>query len=459
MAAAILVVMFAQDPKTAALTIIPLPAITLLILCFGNLVGKLFNRVQESYSSMSDIVQETFAGIRVVKSFVKERWFTGKFADTIGDYQKANMALVKLFGTFFPLVAFFSGLTTLIMLLVGGAKVRSGTMTAGELAAFLSYLHMLIWPVLGLGFTVNIMQRGAASLARVNEIFAEQPSIASPEHPEKPLQAPSVPAILLKGLTFAYPASGPVPAAPASRQVLSGIDLTIPQGAVVGILGKTGSGKSTLLKILMRLIDPPPGTVFVYGKDVRALELSELRSLFAMVPQDTYLFSDSIKENMAYGASSAEDALLAQAAEISAIARDYADFAVGWDTMVGERGLTLSGGQKQRVAIARAIAAVLAASHPRILVLDDALSAVDAETEQCILTALLEQRRRLIRPGLSNPHTTLIVSHRVSTLQNADMVIVLGDGKIAEMGSPQELMGKNGFFAQTAQLQKLEEKT
>jgi ATP-binding cassette subfamily B protein len=441
MSAAILAVMFAQDPKTASLSILPLPIVTVLILFFGGMIGKLFQRAQETYSAMSDTVQETFAGIRVVKSFVKEWWFIHKFADTNEDYRKANMALVKLFGVFFPLVSFLSGLTILILLLVGGSKVRAGTMTTGELAAFFSYLQMLIWPVLGIGFTVNMMQRGAASMARINELFAEKPSIASPANPESVSADNNESAIAIRGLTFAYDSS----------PVLSGINLTIPQGKTVGILGKTGSGKSTLLKTFMRLIDPPPNTIFVCGKDVRTLGLAELRSLFAVVPQDSYLFSDSIRHNIAYGIDEIlafRDTTLAEAADVSALARDLDGFAQGWETVVGERGLTLSGGQKQRVAIARALACAAAAACPRILVMDDTLSAVDAETERNILHKLLEKRQG---------QTTLIVSHRVSTLQNADLVIVLEDGKITENGSPQTLMRQNGFFAQTAHLQKLEE--
>jgi ATP-binding cassette subfamily B protein len=352
------------------------------------------------------------------------------------------MALVKLFGAFFPLVSFLSGITTLILLLVGGAKVVEGTMTTGELAAFFSYLQMLIWPVLSIGFTVNMLQRGAASLARINEIFAEKPSIASPVSFETIEVDPVKSAIEVRNLSFSY-----------NSQTLSNVNLVIPHGKIVGILGKTGSGKSTLLKTFMRMIDPPSGTVFVYGKDVRECELAELRGLFGVVPQDTYLFSDSIKSNIAYGCPVLENARvvadepLLKAATISVLDKDLADFADGWDTVVGERGLTLSGGQKQRVAIARALAGALDTGRDRILILDDALSAVDAETEQAVLSALLEKRRG---------QTTLIVSHRVSTLQNADFIVVLEGGRIAESGSSDELMERGGFYAETAQLQRLE---
>ncbi|QQO08551.1 ABC transporter ATP-binding protein [Breznakiella homolactica] len=435
MASAILVIMFMQDARTAALAIIPLPLITILILFFGSAVGKRFRRAQETYSSMSDTVQETFAGIRVIKSFVKEWWFIKKFADTNDDYKDANMALVKIFGVFFPLISFLSGLTTLILLLVGGQRVVEGLMSPGELVALFSYLQMLIWPMLGAGFMVNMIQRGATSLMRVNEILNTKPSITSPDDPVKAPAAGTVsPAIELRDLTFAYPGGGPV---------LRDISLAIPRGAMVGILGKTGSGKSTMLKALVRLVDPPEGTVFAEGVDVRLWDLKELRGRFGMTPQDSYLFSDSIKNNISYGAARAGEEQIHKAAELSSIDRDLESFSVGWDTLIGERGLTLSGGQKQRVAISRALV-----RDPEFLVLDDSLSAVDAETERRILNMLLANRRG---------KTTLIVSHRVSTLHNADQVIVLDQGRVSEYGTPQELISRGGFYSQMAELQQLEQ--
>ncbi|MDR1748724.1 MAG: ABC transporter ATP-binding protein/permease [Spirochaetaceae bacterium] len=486
MSITILIIMFVQEPQTAAFAIIPLPVITLLILFFGSLVGKRFQRVQETYSGMSDTVQETFAGIRVVKSFVKEWWFIRKFADTNKDYRQANMAVVKIFGIFFPLISFLSGMTTLILLLVGGAQVIEGTLTTGELAAFFSYLQMMIWPMLGVGFMVNMMQRGAASLARINEIFNEEPAIASPAKPAAPdmNQEPKIPAepsVSIRNLSFSYaPEDAPAEAASGEfsgessgegaepgRDILRDISIDIPSGMIIGILGKTGSGKTTLLKTLMRLIDPPPGTVFVHGTDVREWNLELLRSRFGVIPQDTYLFSDSIKNNISYGVTAGygvtgahergdqdrgdldrgdQDRRLKDAAETSAIAKDLEGFAGGWDTIVGERGLTLSGGQKQRVAISRALS-----REPEFLIMDDALSAVDAETERTILDRLLEKRR-----GGTACGTTIIVSHRVSTLQNTDFVIVLENGRIAESGTPKELAAGKGFFSRMAQLQRLE---
>lgn len=435
MATAILIVMFVQDARTAALAITPLPVITVLILAFGSAVGKRFKRAQEAYSAMSDAVQETFAGIRVVKSFVKENWFVKKFADTNDDYREANMSLVRIFGLFFPLIAFLSGLTTLILLLVGGSRVIEGRMSPGELVAMFSYLQMLIWPMLGAGFTINMMQRGAASLQRINEVLSTEPEISSPSNPTARPADASRPAnaIEIRNLDFTYP---------NGTAALSALSISVPRGSMLGILGRTGSGKSTLLRLLPRILEPPMGAVFVDGIDVRAWDLKELRSLFGVTPQDTYLFSDSVRNNIAYGAPDADEERLRSVAELSAIAGDLEDFKDGWDTVVGERGLTLSGGQKQRVAISRA-----AVRDPEILILDDALSAVDAETEERILARLAKERQG---------KTTIIVSQRVSTLQHADLVVVMDGGRVAESGPPAQLAAGEGFYAETARLQQLE---
>ena len=435
MATAILVIMFLQDARTAALAITPLPLITLLILLFGNAVGKRFKRAQEAYSTLSDVVQETFSGIRVVKSFVKELWFVKMFADANDDYREANMALVRIFGLFFPLISFLSGLTTLILLLVGGGRVVDGRMSPGELVAMFSYLQMLIWPMLGAGFTINMLQRGAASLARINEVLSTEPEIATPSRPVSRPARDALPtaAIEIRNLDYSYP---------NGTAALSALSLSVPRGSMLGLLGRTGSGKSTLLRLLPRILDPPAGTVFVDGIDVRDWDLRELRAIFGVTPQDTYLFSDSVRNNIAYGASDADEERLRAVAELSAIAGDLADFKDGWETVVGERGHTLSGGQKQRVAISRA-----AVRDPEVLILDDALSAVDAETEERILAGLIRERKG---------KTTIVVSHRVSTLQHADSVLVLDGGKVAESGPPAVLAAGDGFYAETARLQQLE---
>ncbi|MDR3277031.1 MAG: ABC transporter ATP-binding protein/permease [Treponema sp.] len=434
MVAAILAIIFVQDPRTAAFSVIPLPLITLLILLFGKMVGRKFFRTQETYSNMSDTVQETFAGVRVVKSFVKETWFIKKFADTNEDYQAANMVLVKIFSFFFPFIAFLSGLTALILLLVGGGRVLDGSMGTGDLVALFSYLQMLIWPLMGAGFMVNMIQRGAVSLARINEVLDTKPGILSPETPRQPGKKAAANIIEIRNLSFAYPGGEPV---------LRDINLSIERGSLLGILGRTGSGKSTLIKTLVRMVDPPPGAVFVEGLAVGDWDLAELRGRFGVTPQDSYLFSDSIKRNIGYGLESPAEEQLHRAVSLSAIDQDLKAFVQGWDTMIGERGLTLSGGQKQRVAISRALVC-----EPDILVLDDSLSAVDAETERRILDGLLEEMRN---------KTGIIISHRVSTLRYADKVAVLDQGRITEYGSPAELIARGGFFAKTAALQQLDQ--
>lgn len=432
MAIAILVIMIVQDRDTALLSILPLPVITLLIVGFGNMIGQRFMKVQEAYSTMSETVQETFAGIRVIKSFVKESWFIHLFGKNNDDYRTANVSLVKVFGLFFPLISFLSGLTTLILLLVGGGKVIDGQMSPGTLVALFSYLQMLIWPMLGMGFLINMIQRGATSLGRINEILSTPPAIYSRstiKHPE----TSSVASIQVKNLYFSYPDGTPA---------LRGLTFDIPPGAIVGIMGRTGSGKSTLLKTFCRLIDPPDNTVFVNGIDVKDWDLTELRLHFGMTPQDSFLFSDSVKNNIIFGNEDATEHLVQEIVELTSLSRDLKDFKDGWNTVIGERGLTLSGGQKQRVSIARAII-----RNPDILLLDDAFSAVDTETEQHILQGVLKHRKG---------KTTVIVSHRVSTLKKADYVIVLEQGRVFEAGSPHQLLQNGGYYAEMAELQRLE---
>ncbi|MDR0623445.1 MAG: ABC transporter ATP-binding protein/permease [Treponema sp.] len=438
MATSILIIIFIQDARSAALAVIPLPLVTLLILFFGSAVGKRFRWAQEAYSKMSDTVQETFAGIRVVKSFVKEGWFIKKFADTNDDYRRANMELTKLFGFFFPFVSFLSGLTVLIMLLIGGVRVVEGYMSPGSLVALFRYLQMLIWPLMGAGFTVTMIQRGAVSLHRVNEVMNAKPSISSPAEPKPApdiagIRPAALPAIEIKNLNFAY--SG-------GTSVLADINLTVERGQWLGIMGRTGSGKSTLIKTLPRMVDPPRGTVFVFGLDVREWDLERLRSLFASAPQDSYLFSDSIKNNIGYGLEAPAEEAVKKAADISALEKDLETFNSGWETLIGERGLTLSGGQKQRVALSRALM-----MDSEILILDDSLSAVDAETEQRILAGMLRERQG---------RTTIIISHRVSTLRHADRIAVLDQGRISEYGKPRELLARSGYYARMAALQQLD---
>ncbi|MDR1836203.1 MAG: ABC transporter ATP-binding protein/permease [Treponema sp.] len=436
MATAILIIIFIQDAQSAVFSIIPLPFVTVLILLFGSIVGRKFRTAQETYSKMSDNAQETFAGISVIKSFVKEWWFIKKFADSNDDYRKANMELVRLFGFFFPFVTFLSGLTILVMLVIGGRRVITGAMTPGSLVAMFRYLNMLIWPLMGAGFMVNMIQRGAVSLGRVNEILNTVPSIRESENTAVAEPDMTVPALELSDFKFSYNDTGPV---------LEGIDLKIRRGEWLGIIGRTGAGKSTLIKTFTRMLDPPPGTVCVFGLDVRSWPLDELRKLFAVSPQDSYLFSDSIANNIAYGCAVNDAEAVEKAINFASLNKDLSLFQYGKDTLIGERGLTLSGGQKQRTAIARAIV-----MDSEFLILDDSLSAVDNETELKILEALRRERKG---------RTTIIISHRVSTLKYADKVLVLDRGRMIEYGSPSELASAGGFYGRMAAFQRLEFQT
>jgi len=440
MATSILIIIFIQDARSALISIIPLPLVTILILLFGSMVGKKFFVVQSAYSKVSDHAQESFSGISVIKSFVKEWWFIKKFADSNEDYQKANMELVRIFGFFFPFITFLSGLTVLIMMGVGGLRVINGLMTPGSLVAMFRYLSMLIWPLMGAGFMVNMIQRGAVSMGRINEVLNTVPSIRDEENTSAAKPAEGVPALEISNLEFAYR---------ENDTVLKGINLKVKRGEWLGIMGRTGSGKSTLIKTFTRMIDPPRGAVRIFGVDAHDWHLEELRKIFAVSPQDSYLFSDSIANNIAYGLDDGDfsspnekEQKIDNAVSFASLTKDLSSFRNGKETLVGERGLTLSGGQKQRTAIARAVI-----MDSEFLILDDSLSAVDNETELKILEALRRERKG---------RTTIIISHRVSSLKYADNILVLDKGKVLEYGSPSQLVSQGGFYGRMAAFQKLE---
>lgn len=432
MTIAILSILFVQNPRIAALVVIPLPLITGLILFVGRFVRNMFRKVQEGFSVLSQQAQEILSGVRVVKSFVKEQYFLRKFGDANAVYQTRNMHLVRVWGLFFPLVTFLAGITTLLLIRIGGEAVILGSLSPGNFVATLSYLEMLIWPMIGAGFTVNMLQRGAASLGRVNEILNEEPEIATPADGITTLASTD---ISIRNLSFGYPDDG--------QEVLKNVSVEIPEGSILGILGRTGSGKSTLLRLLPRMDNPPRGAVFVGGVDVLDYDLATLRSAFGMVPQDTFLFSASLRDNIAFAAEDDDPDYIRHVADVSTISRDMQMFPAGWETEVGERGITLSGGQKQRVAISRALA-----KKPRILVFDDALSAVDTETEEQILSTLLTER---------TGRTSIVVSHRVSTLATADRIAVFDRGELVQYGTHEELLNEDGFYREVSRLQQLTE--
>lgn len=432
MTLAILAILFSQNPRLTLYSIMPLPIITVGVIFFGRIIGEQFRRVQEGFSNLSEMAQESITGIRVIKTFVQEKAFVKRFMDTNQDYSDRNMAVVRTWGFFFPLVAFLAGITSLIFLFLGGRAVIEGSLSPGEFTAFLAYLKMLVWPMLGAGFTINLIQRAGASLGRINRILNEKPDISSPPHAVRDKIDGN---ISFRSLTFSYPDT--------HETVLSDISLEIPTGSVLGILGKTASGKSTLVQLLPRILDPPEGTVFIDGKDVRSFDLGTLRSAIGMVPQDNFLFSTTIRENIAFGTKNGQDDLIKKVACISTIDRDFNNFPEGWDTVVGERGISLSGGQKQRVSISRSLAA-----DASIYIFDDSLSSVDTETEDFILRELIPFIRG---------KTAIIISHRISTLKMSNKIIVMDNGKITQKGSHDELLAEKGFYAEIYKLQQLEE--
>ncbi len=432
MTLAILIILFSQNPRLALITIAPLPLIAVMVIGVGRIIGGLFKKVQEGFSMLSEQGRESISGIGVIKTFVKESYFLRRFEEANENYKQRNMAYIKLYGLFMPIVTFLSGLTTLLLLRFGGELVILRQISPGEFVATLNYLQMLIWPMLGVGFTINMLARGAASLGRINQYLSHPPEITSPK---KPVETITDRTITIKGLTFSYPGT--------EAEVLKNVSLEIPEGSFVGVLGKTGSGKTTLINLFNRMLDPPEGTVLMGGVDVRSYDLHLLRSQFGFVPQDTFLFSATVKENLGYALEDPEDRTLMHVAEISTINRDVADFPDRWETEVGERGVTLSGGQKQRIAISRALA-----KDPPILVFDDALSAVDTESEEKILGELLEYRKG---------RTNIVVSHRVSTLMRADKILVLEEGNVVQHGTHECLIEEEGFYREIFNLQKLEE--
>jgi len=423
-----LVAMVGISPWLTLYAFIPLPFLALVVLKFGRVVHRRFQRVQEAFSQLTERVREGLSGVRVIRAFAREEGMERAFHETNLANVQANMALVRIQGVFEPTVGFLAGLGTGLILWFGGRGVLAGELALGDLVAFTSYLGMMVWPMMALGQVVNVLQRGAASMARIQKILSTEPAIQSPPKP-KPLPASKT--IEFRNLTFFYPGV----AKPALRE----INLRIEEGMTLGVVGLTGSGKSTLVRLIPRIYDPPPGTLFLGGTDVRDLSLSELRGLVGMVPQDVFLFSTTLRENIAYGRPEATDEEIWRAAELAGIAEEIRSFPDGLDTVVGERGLTLSGGQRQRVGIARALLL-----DPPILILDDALSSVDAQVEEEILHNLREVLRR---------KTAIVVAHRISAVRNADWIVVLSEGRIVEEGDHERLLRQGGLYAHLAELQ------
>lgn len=431
-------VMLSINPELTFYALTPLPILSILIYYISNKINKKSEIVQEQLSNLSTFSQESFSGIRIIKSFVKEQYMNNVLKKEAEDYKDKNLDLVKLEAFFFPVMMMLIGLSTILTVYIGGIKViegqgAEGTLTLGNIAEFIIYVNMLTWPVTALGWVTSLVQRAAASQKRINEFLQTVPEIQNQELNATPIEGK----IEFKDVSFVYPESGTV--------ALKDINFKVKTGETLAIIGKTGSGKSTIADLICRVFDSSEGEVLIDETNIKRVNLNDLRGNIGYVPQEVFLFSDSIKNNIALGLK-AEDTPLEQietAAQQAVIHDNIVKFKNQYDTELGERGITLSGGQKQRISIARAIIA-----KPKILILDDCLSAVDTETEEKILANLKK---------IMATTTAVIVSHRISSVQHADQILVLEDGKVIERGNHEELIAKKGYYFETYQKQLLED--
>jgi ATP-binding cassette subfamily B multidrug efflux pump len=420
-------------PQLTLFAILPMPLITLITLLFSQSIHHRFEILQKTFASLTERVREAIAGIRVIKAYVLEERERGKLSHLSQDYIQKNLNVTKVWGMFFPIILFFSNLSMAIVLYLGGKLTIFQSISTGDFVAFMSYLGLLAWPMMALGWAINVIQRGGASMERLNRIFEETPEIfdSSDVIQSGPLKG----RIEMRGLTYS-PGNGGNP-------LLQDIHLTVKEGERMVIVGRTGSGKTIFCNLMARILEPPKGQLFLDGIEIHKIPLEVLRKSVGYVPQDTFLFSDTIRENIALGKLDATDEEIEEAARLAQIYDEIMEFSEGTNTVIGEKGITLSGGQRQRIAIARAIL-----MNPPIFILDDALSSVDIQTEERILGGL----EKFLRGK-----TSILITHRIAPLRRANRIIVLEEGKVAEVGDHNSLLSKGGIYTELYWQRQLEE--
>jgi len=426
--------MISVNPKLTLYAVLPMPLLFIAIYFVQNLINKKSEEIQEQLSTLSSTIQESFSGIRVIKAYVRESEIKSKFNSESEEYRRKMMGLVNIQAIFFPTVLALIGISTLLTVYIGGKEVISGYITAGNIAEFIVYVNMLTWPVTSVGWVTSLVQRASASQKRINEFLTIQPEIKNDETKSDVVIQGDVE---FKNVSFTYPDTG--------IKALDDVSFEIKAGKTLAITGRTGSGKSTIANLLFRMYDVDEGSINIDQKNIQDHKLYNIRAQMSMVPQEVFLFSDTIRNNIAFGIDKFTEEQIIDATKKAVVYDNIIQFEKGFDTLVGERGITLSGGQKQRVSIARAII-----KEPKILVFDDALSAVDTKTEEAILTQL-----RMIMKN----RTSVIISHRVSTVKHADLILYMEDGKIIEKGTHAELIALKKSYAELYQKQLLEEES